>query len=296
MEFIVELTNIKLIKKYAKLNNIKYLLVSYQGLSFNYGITYDFEELQEIYNIVKNTKLKLILNAERLFSDDDLILVKELVDKEFFSNFEYITYSDFGFKTILENNSLGEKLIFRASTYLTNKEDVELYSKINSYVVVSSEISSNELISLVNNLSEKVIIDVFGQSVCFYSRRPLITNYFIYRNIAKDPNKLSYNIIEELREDRLAIIEDETGTRILEPYYHALVEELNQISNAELGIIGLRNLKSKDAYAVVNAYNDLVNTSDPKAFYDMLDNHGIIAYKGAYNIKSVLLKGGSGCE
>ena len=94
----------------------------------------------------------------------------------------------------------------------------------------------------------------------------------------------------------MPIIEDETGTKILEPYYHSLVEELNQISNVELGIICLRNLKEKAAYAVVNAYNNLLNTNDTKAYYEILDNHGINVYKGAYNIKSVLLKGGSGCE
>ncbi|MBR6515265.1 MAG: U32 family peptidase [Bacilli bacterium] len=296
MKLIVELTNVNQIKRFSKLKNVKYLLINYKGLSLNYSNSFEDDELNNIKELAQKAKLGLVLNAERLFSDDDLHVVKELILKKFFDQFDYITYSDFGFKQLLSEDGYQEKLIFRAPTYLTNHQDVNLYNDLNAYVVLSSEISSQELIELSKQTNKNVIVDLFGQNVCFYSRRPLLTNYFIYRNIDKDASKSTYNVVEELRNDYLPIIEDETGTKILEPLNHCLCEEITKLMNIEYGIITLRNFKPSDAEAVVKAYNDLLDNENIESFYQTLTDHNIKVYKGAYNIKSVLLKGGASCE
>ena len=234
--------------------------------------------------------------SDELFSDDDLLVVKQLILNKFFDQFEYITYSDFGFKYLMTDAGYQSKLIFRAPTYLTNSEDVDIYSDMNAYVVLSSEISSQELIDLSKQINKKTIVDLFGQNACFYSRRLLLTNYFLYRNIDKDPSKATYQVVEELREDFLPIIEDETGTRILEPFNHCLCEEIKELSNVEYGIIMLRNFKNCDAEIVVKAYNALVDDENADSFYKLMAENNIKVYKGAYNIKSVLLKGGASLE
>lgn len=296
MKLIVELTNINQIKRFSKLKNVKYLLVGYKGLSFNYSCSYEEDDISNIFVAAKKQKLGLILNAERLFSDDDLLVVKQLILNKFFDQFEYITYSDFGFKYLMSDAGYQSKLIFRAPTYLTNSEDVNIYSDMNAYVVLSSEISSQELIDLSKQINKKTIVDLFGQNACFYSRRLLLTNYFLYRNIDKDPSKATYQVVEELREDFLPIIEDETGTRILEPFNHCLCEEIKELSNVEYGIIMLRNFKNCDAEIVVKAYNALVDDENVDSFYKLMAEYNIKVYKGAYNIKSVLLKGGASLE
>ena len=296
MKLIVELTNINQIKRFSKLKNVKYLLVGYKGLSLNYSCSYEEEDISNIFVAAKKQKLGLILNAERLFSDDDLLVVKQLILNKFFDQFEYITYSDFGFKYLMSDAGYQSKLIFRAPTYLTNSEDVSIYSDMNAYVVLSSEISSQELIDLSKQINKKTIVDLFGQNACFYSRRLLLTNYFLYRNIDKDPSKATYHVVEELREDFLPIIEDETGTRILEPFNHCLCEEIKELSNVEYGIIMLRNFKNCDAEIVIKAYNALVDDENANSFYKLMAENNIKVYKGAYNIKSVLLKGGASLE
>lgn len=296
MKLIVELTNINQIKRFSKLKNVKYLLVGYKGLSLNYSCSYEEDDISNIFVAAKKQKLGLILNAERLFSDDDLLVVKQLILNKFFDQFEYITYSDFGFKYLMSDAGYQSKLIFRAPTYLTNSEDVNIYSDMNAYVVLSSEISSQELIDLSKQINKKTIVDLFGQNACFYSRRLLLTNYFLYRNIDKDPSKATYQVVEELREEFLPIIEDETGTRILEPFNHCLCEEIKELSNVEYGIIMLRNFKNCDAEIVVKAYNALVYDENVDSFYKLMAENNIKVYKGAYNIKSVLLKGGASLE
>ena len=292
MKLIVELTNKSLIKKYLKVPVINFLVVGYEGISFNSFHKFSFDEIIEINNLLKNTHLKLILNAERLFSDKDLNNLDSLIDKGFFDCFEYITYSDFGLKVYLESKNVNIKYIFKASTYLTNSCDVNEYNLINDYVVASSEISSNELIELTTRVNKSIIVDLFGKSACFYSRRPLLANYFKYREMDNDPNKDNYYVVEELRNDYLSIVENEIGTVILEPKFHVLAEEINKLENVEFGIISFNKLNQKKMLSIVCAYNNLLIDNDVDKFYKMLNEFGVEYYKGAYNIKSVLLKGG----
>lgn len=292
MKLIVELTNKNLIKSYKKIARIKYLVVSYEGLSLNASKKFTKEEVIEIFDLIKNTNLKLILNCERLFSDSDLRLVEKLYNEKFFEMFEYVMYSDFGLKNLLESNNSHIKFIFKASTYLTNASDVNLYNEINDYVVLSSEIASSEIIELSKNVKKPVVVSMFGQSVCFYSRRPLITNYFNYRGNKRDLTNGNYYVIEELRSDKLPIIENETGTLILEPKHHVLIEEFKYLENVEYGLINLRNLSQSKCICVVDAFDKFFNDLDISAVYETFKNNNIDVYKGAYNIKSVLLKGG----
>lgn len=291
MKLIVELTNKNLIKNYKNINHVNYLVIGCKNLSLNASVCFNLSEIDEIYNLVKDTNLRLILNCERLFSDNDLEYVKTLFDLGFFYKFEYIMYSDFGLKNLLETLDKSLKFIFKASTYLTNKYDVNLYNKLNDFVVLSSEISSSELIELSKGVDKNVIVDVFGQSACFYSRRPLISNYFKYRGINKDLSN-NYHVIEELRSDLLPIIENETGTLILEPKHHVLIEEFKFLENIAYGLISLHNLSMKKCLCVVKTYSDFIGDLNISKVYETFKDNNIEVYKGAYNIKSVLLKGG----
>ena len=291
MKLIVELTNKNLIKNYKNIKHVNYLVIGCKNLSLNASVCFTLSEIDEICNLVKDTNLKLILNCERLFSNSDLEYVKELFDLGFFNNFEYIMYSDFGLKKFLETLDKNLKFIFKASTYLTNKFDVNLYNELNDYVVLSSEISSSELIELSKGVNKNVIVDIFGQSACFYSRRPLISNYFKYRNIDKELSN-NYHVIEELRNDLLPIVENETGTLILEPKHHVLIEEFKFLENIAYGLILMHNLSMRKCLCVVKAFNDFLDDLNISKVYETFKENNIEVYKGAYNIKSVLLKGG----
>jgi hypothetical protein len=101
------------------------------------------------------------------------------------------------------------------------------------------------------------------------------------------------NVIEELRNDSMRIIENETGSRIVEPHFHCLAEELVNFENVSFGIISLESLNIKQSVAVVDAYINLLTNNNVEEFYNKLNEGKIDYYKGAYNIKSVLLKGGA---
>ncbi len=289
MQLIVELKSIKDITYLKKLQYVKYLLVGIKKLSLSSATEFDLEELKIINELIKNTNLKLIINLEKLYSEDELInLKKHLIELEKL-NVAFYTYSDFGVYQLLIDYNLKFKTIFRAHTYLVNNQDLKLYCKLNRYVVLGTEISNNELIEVVDN-NENLIVDLFVKTECFYSRRKLLSRYFEYRNSNNNPYKNNYLIKEELREEYQSIIEDPSGTHIYDEAHHYLLEELNGLKMVELGIIHTKFLNCKERRKITEAYEKYFELNDIDLFYQMIDETKIKYSKGVYNIQIGLLK------
>lgn len=280
MKLFVELNDIKDLK-YYKGSNIIGVIV---GLN-NISLKNEKLSLDDFNNLINNKgDLKIIVDCERLFSDEDLDKNIQFINS-ILKDIDYLTFSDFG---LYENIIDKTKLIYRAPTYLTNTADVKTYMKLFNLVVISSEISKNELLVIDNNIDSNHIIDIFGMNQIFYSRRPLITNYFKYRMMDNDPYKDSYLVREDTRSDKNHIKEDETGTHIYESFYYKLDEELIKLK-ADYGFIHVPFMKSCDIRKVIKAYNEFYNDFDVTKLNDKLKN--IKTYKGAYDIESVLRKG-----
>ena len=60
---------------------------------------------------------------------------------------------------------------------------------------VETEISNEELTGALKNVNKPVIIDLFGKSTIFYSRRKLITNYFFHQ----EQSQLTKNTYRKFR-------------------------------------------------------------------------------------------------
>lgn len=285
MKLIAEITNINQISYLKNKENFKYILIGIKDISLNPAKCFSEEALNEIIVKSKKYNLGIILNAERLFTDYELNLVLPFINK-YINDFSFITYSDFGLYEALKLYK--EKLIFRAPTYLTNSYDCNIYSNFNKYIVVSNQITIDELNVICDSLENKVIVDLFGKEAIFNSRRPLISTYFKYRSSNLDPYKDNFHVVEEIRTCENRILEDETGTHIFEPkYYHLMLNN----KNIEYGIIHTKFLTLNKINCLFDAYNTYYSDYNLTKFYQSLKEEKIEFYQGAYDIKSILLKG-----
>ena len=80
----------------------------------------------------------------------------------------------------------------------------------------------------------------------------------------------------------MRIIENETGSRIVEPHFHCLAEELVNFENVSFGIISLESLNIKQSVAVVDAYINLLSNNNVEEFYNKLNEGKIDYYKNDY--------------
>ena len=292
MNLICEISSFSELKKITKFNQVKIIYLGSDFLSLSAITKFEFNEIEKIVGYAHIHNIKVCLDVERLFHEDDLTYINMIFKNPVLSMIDYFMYSDLGFYQLMVERGWSNRLIYRAPTYMTNSSDVEVYQKLNSYVIISNQITSDELIEITKRVSSNFIIDVIGMACCFYSRRPLVSNYFIF----KDKKPINYmgkiaKLQEETRTNYYNLIEDENGTRVFEEAHYALTKELDNINNGSYYMINHLGLSSGVFLDIVSVYNDYLNNRISSDILDeVIHNLDVEFYKGAYNNKTVLLK------
>lgn len=290
MKIICEVKSLKEAKKVLELECVDIILINLDFLSLDSTLMIDDKEAKKIIEYVEKTDKGVALNVDRLFHQDDMMFVKNLIES---CPCDYVVYSDLGVYQILSKLGLTDMAIYRAPTYMTNSSDIKTFQLMNEYVVISNQISSDELVEIVKNVNKNVIIDGFGMACCFYSKRPLVTNYLKFKDYKlKGYRKEILKLKEETRDNFYHLVEDENGTKVYEEAHYALTSILDSIKDCEYFLINRFNVDVKEYLKIVSLYNDyfngIINSNDLDEAFKKLKT---VIYKGAYEKKTVLLKG-----
>jgi putative protease len=204
-------------------------------------------------------------------------------------------FSDLAVYMMARNYGLEQKLIYNASTYLTNTEDVNDYLKLGDSLIVSADLSLEEQLRIVSRASKPVIVFAFGKYAIFHSKRELLTNYLKYRknNKVTVRNNKNYTIVEEFRNEHYPIMEDENGTHVFTPKYYCLLKELPQFLKEKLEGIYLSTnfLKPEQIEKLMSVYSRaLLDPSKADELYAELEPSIPDLGEGLRNRKTVLTK------
>lgn len=282
MKIICELLDVKLLKPSP---DLKGWLVGIDKLSLHASRTFSLDELKEILLFARSNNQQVAINALKIFTTSELLEVVPLIKVLSELKVDYLFYTDLGFYQIAKQFQI--PLVYQASTYLTNSDDVNLSLKENATVVISPELSLDEIVLICQKATKNVIIDAFGTRSIFTSRRKLISTYFDYRKILDlNPQEKAFTIVEEKRVDYYPIEEDENGTHIFLPAFYYLMEELMELTNVELLLIRTKLLTLVQASAVLEAYLSYLASGVNK-----IKQTNLSLTKANLDQTSVLLKG-----
>ncbi len=178
--------------------------------------------------------VKMYVLVNRFFVEEEiealrkhLQLLKELdVDGIYFGD-ECVLY---------EADLLGikDKLIYNPDTLITNHGDVQYYLDDGiQMVTISKEITLSEICTIAQKVNGNCEVLIHGRLNMLHSKRNLLTNYmsFLEREDKVHDNMHLY-IMEEKRDEKMPIVEDETGTHIFSGFTLASFEELQDMVNA----------------------------------------------------------------
>ena len=288
MKIICEVNSLALTKKILKHSNISMIVLNLDFLSLDTTNMVKDKEAIKIIKYAKSKDIKVAINIDRLFHQNDLTFVKSLLET---CPSDYIIYSDLGVYQFLTELGLSDMAIYRAPTYLTNYNDIQIYQKMNSYVVASNQITTSELYEIVKNASSNLIVDALGMACCFYSKRPLVTNYLKFKNIKlKKYRGIVATLNEETRTNNYHLVEDVNGTRVYEEAHYALTKELDNLK-CDYILINEFNLDDKTYYNIISLYDEYLNGIISSTILDeRIKQLKVPFYKGAYDKKTVLLK------
>lgn len=292
MKLVCDVHSYEEARRITKFEGIGMILVKVDFLSLENNNIINLNSLEKIVHMCQKKGLTVGIYAEKIYHENDLLYIKMLLKNDLFKSIDYFFYSDMGFYEILVEMGYSTKAVYYAPTYTTNSYDIGVLQKLNSYVVASCQITFNELKDIVENSSNNLIVEAFGMACCFYSKRPLVTNYLKFKNY----NFHNYQgkilkIKEETRNNYYHLVEDENGVRVYDECHYVLTKELDEIKKVSFIMIHHFNLKSKLYYRIVELYNDyVINKIDSSSLQHELGELDINTTLGAYDNKTVLLK------
>lgn len=294
MNIICNYRNSSFNKKIIKNDLISSYIISLEKYNLFTESTYNIEEVINITTYLKKHNKCVIIDVAKIVHQDELEDLENTIVLLSNSGVDYFMYSDFCVHYILSKNNLNHKSMLYSNTYLTNTLDTKIYQEKNAMVVLSNQINTDELVQISLNSCDNQVISAFGVALIMYTYRPLLTNYFAYRNQSYDSKKVNYSLQEEFRDDLYPIIECENSTKIYDFGHYYLFDELKQMNQNANIIVSGELLKDSQYLEVLNLYTKyLDNTLEEEQCVKALEQLNISLNKGAYTRKLTLTKGGN---
>ncbi|MDY0139182.1 MAG: U32 family peptidase, partial [Candidatus Izemoplasmatales bacterium] len=179
------------------------------------GINKDlYDELDKI--VKYNKPVYLFLN--KIIHEDDIDLVRSILQYAKEKGVSGIVVGDITVMIIAREYEMQDRVIYQPGTMNTNSFDSD-YFFMNSIkgITISKEITLEEIKKILENKKTEFSLVGHGFLDMFYSKRKLLSNYFVYKNIVHENivNNQGFRLKEEMRKESFyPILEDEFGTHI----------------------------------------------------------------------------------
>ena len=206
MKILVGLNN-KNILDY--LDYTKSFIIGLKDFSINYQ-EYSIEEIEELINNYSDIEIFISIN-KNIFNSDIKLLEDKLIKLDKL-NIKGVLFYDLSILYIVKNNNLSIPLVWAQEHMTTNYNTCNYYyDRGCEYVYLSSEITLDEIKEIANKSKIKLISFLFGYPDVSFSKRKLISNYFL--NSKKDKKRDYYEITSD--KEKYYIKENNLGTRII---------------------------------------------------------------------------------
>lgn len=194
---LITVTDRKLITDLREQTDV---LLVYPLKSFCVGYPIEFE-IQEIDGFIL---------VNRILDDNDLDKLQNELLK---TNAKGIIFDDLGIIELVKNLNIEKILLLNHLG--TNVRSINYYLEYVDSVVISNDLTEEEIRYIVTNSNKKLVVNVFGLKELMYSRRLLLSNYANYYNI-DNVRELDASILDK----GFKIVENDYGTKFYSSKYY----------------------------------------------------------------------------
>jgi len=226
MEILVTLRNISSFEKLLPV--VDGFIV---GKHFTTCYDLSMNELTYINKVCQVNNKSLYVVMDNFVSENEKMLLYDYLDYLSRLNIAGIYFHDLGILDAAKSYGLVDKLIYDGKTVLCNSLDTAfMLDKGIDSVLLSRELTLKEIRDIADNNYGKVDIQIFGHIRLSYSKRKFLTNYFKEINKEHDYlNSQTIRLVEEKREYKMPIVEDENGTYIYSDYIFEMLAEISDL-------------------------------------------------------------------
>ena len=267
------------------IEDIDGVIVGIKDLSINQPAYFTLDEIKKINEIIKNNGKEIFVSLNKNMFNKDLEILEYTLLQLDNLKLNGILYYDIAIVNFKKNLKLVTPLVWNqehlTTNYLTSNFWYEYGAK---YIMLSSEITIDEINEIALNTNAKTMVPIFGYLPMFVSRRHLVKNYLDTFKIKDDSN---INYIE--KEDKIyAIIDSNDGTIA---YSNKCLNGINETLKLNVDYIVLNsfNINNATFKRVVSMYN-IVNESNVQEFKEEIDkmldtDTGFLYKETVYEVK-----------
>lgn len=148
----------------------------------------------------------------RLLTNADLLKLSSILAK---NTFKGIVFEDLGILELIKD--LNVTKILMLSHIGNNVVSINYYLDYVDSVIVSTDITKNEIAYILKNSKKPLVLPTFGLIPLMYSRRKLLSNYELFHN-----QKCSNPLVASINDKEFKIWENEYGTVFYTKQYYFL--------------------------------------------------------------------------
>ena len=209
-KILLQIDNLNDIDFYNKLG-ITNLLFPLKDYSVGYN-DFSFDDIKDMNGVY------ILMN--RLLTDDDL---DAFLNMEIPSNVKGFVIEDVGLYEMLSNR--GYEVINYQNHLNNNYLTINYWLKYCDSLVISTDITEEEVKKILVNANKPLVLNTFGYPMIMYSRRTLLTNYYLHLNKEKQDR---LDLFERTTNSHFFVRENEYGTAIFNSIpinYNSIIDD-----------------------------------------------------------------------
>lgn len=251
----------------------------------------DKVKLKEINQIIKKSDIKTYVWLNKMIHETDLELLESWLELLRDIDIDGIVINDITIYVIALKLGIANKIIYQPGTMNTNSFDAEYFEGKIKGITLSKEITLDEITKIIHRPS-RIEFSILGHGFIdmFYSKRKLLTNYYIHKGIqTKNIQNNHQFLLEEKTRDGIyyPILEDKLGTHIFRDKKLNSFDEIPIIREFIKDIFLERIFMSDlEYYDSIKVYKDLKKKSE------FLNKYGLKYNSGFYYLPTEKIKGG----
>jgi len=221
------------------------IILSVDNLSINYPVF----TMEQITELIKNLSDKeIFINLNKNMHNSDIEPLKKVLKELENSNIKGILFYDLSIPNIKPKIDL----VWSQCHMTTNKETCNFWYKRGvKYAFLSNEITLNEIKEIKENTLVEPLVQVFGYTPIFASKRNLVKSYKKTFNL-NDDSKINYIKHNE----NLYLIVDDKQTVVYNHQILNLIEEIEELTKIGINYFVINSFEIENIKEILENYKN----------------------------------------
>ncbi|BFJ02126.1 peptidase U32 family protein [Priestia sp. YIM B13446] len=211
------------------------------------------EDIVEAVNISHQHNAKVYVAMNGLFHNDKIAELNEYILFLKEASVDAIVFGDPAVLMAVRETAPEMKMHWSTETTGTNWYSCNYWGRKGAKrAVLARELSMDSIIDIKEKAEVEIEVQVHGMTCMFQSKRSLLGNYFEYQGKVMEIENRKVEkdmfLLDNERNNKYPIFEDENGTHIMSPNDMCIIDELSEMIDAEVDVFKIDGVLKSPQY------------------------------------------------